>query len=150
MNQDKIMKRRMITAIVLLIITLIALVIFIALFVDESRRVQETYRRQFTTELRHVNEEISIYQKAEGDLDYHYTRITVYMANAGSYAFLIDNFTDKQIVINEISTCLIKYPQQMKGKLDDLQTAVSDILSDLEKGYEEAKTIYESLDLKGK
>ncbi|SDB31112.1 hypothetical protein SAMN02910317_01549 [Ruminococcaceae bacterium FB2012] len=150
MNQDKIMKRRMITAIVLLIITLIALVIFIALFVDESRRVQETYRRQFTTELRHVNEEISIYQKAEGDLDYHYTRITVYMANAGSYAFLIDNFTDKQIVINEISTCLIKYPQQMKGKLDDLQTAVSDILSDLDKGYEEAKTIYESLDLKGK
>ncbi len=150
MNQDKIMKRRMITAIVLLIITLIALVIFIALFVDESRRIQETYRRQFTTELRHVNEEISIYQKAEGDLDYHYTRITVYMANAGSYAFLIDNFTDKQIVINEISTCLIKYPQQMKGKLDDLQTAVSDILSDLDKGYEEAKTIYESLDLKGK
>ena len=150
MNQDKIMKRRMITAIVLLIITLIALVIFIALFVDESRRIQETYRRQFTTELRHVNEEISIYQKAEGDLDYHYTRITVYMANAGSYAFLIDNFTDKQIIINEISTCLIKYPQQMKGKLEDLQTAITDILADLDKGYDEAKAIYESVDLKGK
>ena len=150
MNQDKIMKRRMITAIVLLIITLVALVIFIALFVDESRRVQETYRRQYTTELRHVNEELSIYERAEGDLDYHYTRITVYMANAGSYAFLIENFTDKQITINEISTCLIKYPQQMKGKLSELQTAINDILSDLDKGYDEVRAIYESIDLKGK
>ena len=149
MNQDKIMKRRMITAIVLLIVTLIALVIFIALYVDESRRIQETYRRQYTTELRHVNEEIGIYLKSEGDLDFHYTRVLVYMANAGSYAFLIDNFTDKQIVVNEVSTALIKYPEQMKPKLQELQTAVTDILADLDKGYDELKTLFESINLKG-
>ena len=149
MNQDKIMKRRMIAAIVLLIITFIALVIFIALYVDESRRVQETYRRQYATELRHVNEELNIYLDAEGDFDYHYTRITVYMANAGSYAFLIDNFTQRQIVINEISTCLIKYPEQMKTKLKELQQAVTDILAELDKGDDEAKELYESINLKG-
>ena len=150
MNQDKIMKRRMITAIVLLIITLIALVIFIGLYIDESKKIQDTYRRQYITELRHVNEEITIYNNAEGELDFHYTRITVYMANAGSFAFLIDNFTDKQIIINEISSCLIKYPEQMKTKLDELQTAVNDILASLDKGYDEAKALYESIDLKGK
>ncbi|MBR4554531.1 MAG: hypothetical protein IKO27_02950 [Ruminococcus sp.] len=149
MNQDKIMKRRMITAIVLLVITLIALAVFIGLFIDETHRVQETYRRQYNTELGHVNEEIAIYLDAEGDHDYHYTRITVYMANAGSYAFLIDDFTDKQIIINEISTCLIKYPVQMKTKLEDLQKAIADILSGLDKGYEEAKAIFESVELKG-
>ena len=140
----------MITAIILLIITLIALIIFIALYVDETRRIQETYRRQYTTELRHVNEEIAIYLDAEGDFDFHYMRITVYMANAGSYAFLIDDYTQKQIVINEVSTCLIKYPEQMKTKLEELQKAVTDILADLDKGYDEAKAIYESIDLKGK
>ncbi|MBR6872904.1 MAG: hypothetical protein IKN17_05300 [Ruminococcus sp.] len=149
MNQDKIMKRRMVTAIILLIITLIALIIFIGLYIDETHRVQETYRRQYTTELRHVNEEITIYKAAEGDLDYHYNRITVYMANAGSFAFLIENFTDKQIVINEISTCLLKYPNQMKDKLEDLQQAITDILAELDKGYDEAKAIYESIELKG-
>lgn len=149
MNQDKIMKRRMITAIVLLIITVVILVIFIALYVDETRKVQETYRRQYTTELRHVNEEIGIYLKSEGDLDFHYTRVVVYMANAGSYAFLIDNFTEKQIIINEISTALIKYPKQMKTKLEELQTAVTDILAELDKGYDEAKALFESINLKG-
>ena len=69
---------------------------------------------------------------------------------AGSYAFLIDDYTQKQIVINEVSTCLIKYPEQMKTKLEELQKAVTDILADLDKGYDEAKAIYESIDLKGK
>ena len=40
------MKRRMVRAIVLLVIAIISLVIFIGLYVDEKRRVQETYRAQ--------------------------------------------------------------------------------------------------------
>ena len=38
------MKNRMIRAIVLFIVTLIALLIFIGLYIDEKQRVQETYR----------------------------------------------------------------------------------------------------------
>lgn len=149
MNQDKIMKRRMITAIGVAIVTLIALVIFIGLYVDETRRVQETYKKQYRTELRHVVEEIDIYQQAEGDHELVYKRIMTYMSNAGAFAFLIEDFSDKQIIINEISTLLIKYPVQMEPKLEDLKTAVNDILSDLDKGYDECRELFESIELKG-
>lgn len=149
MNQDKLMKRRMIIAYILLGITVIALIVFIGLYIDETQRVQETYRNQYRTELGHVVEEIDIYNDTEGDRTLVFNRIANYMGNAGAFAFLIEDFEDKQIIINETATALVKYPEQMSGKLDDLKTAVNDILSELDKGYEEADAIVKSLDLKG-
>ena len=149
MNQDKIMKRRMITAICLMIISFIALAVFIGLYIDETHRVQDSYKKQFRTELGHAAEETEIYLDAEGGKDLIYRRITMYMGNASSFAFLIEDFTDQQRIINEVSTALMKYPEQMSGKISDLKTAVNDILADLDKGYDEMKAIFESLDLKG-
>ena len=143
------MKRRMITAIVLLILTLIALLVFIGLYIDETHRVQETYRSQYKTELGHVSEEIAIYLEPEGDKDFIYKRISSYMSCADSFAFLINDFSDRQKTINTITTCLIKYPEQMPDKLEELKTAIDDILAGLDKGYDEIDAIVETIDLKG-
>ncbi len=56
---------------------------------------------------------------------------------------------EKQIIVNELSTCLLKYPDQMKGKLEDVKTAVDDMQQELDKGYEKAKEIVDSVDKKG-
>ncbi|MBR6101721.1 MAG: hypothetical protein IKP95_04775 [Ruminococcus sp.] len=149
MNQDKIMKRRMITAIVLMLICLIALLVFIGLYVDETKRVQEVYRTQYKTELRHVVEEIDIYLEPEGDDDLVYRRVCSYMSNAGAFAFLIEDFSEKQILINQISTALIKYPVQMQPKLEELKQAINDILAELDKGYTELDELFQSIELKG-
>ena len=148
MNQEKIMKRRMVSAIILFIITLIALLIFIGLYVDERHRVQKTYRDQYMTEMRHVSGEIEGYLNTEGGYDTRYSMLIGY-SNAASYAFLLDDFSDKQKIINEVSTALIMYPEQMSGKLTDLKQAVDDILDNLDKGYDEAAEIVASLDKKG-
>lgn len=149
MNQDKIMKRRMVTAIILLIITLIALFVFIGLYVDETHRVQETYRKQYRTELGHASEEISIYLEPEGDHDLIYERVSSYMSCAASFAFLIEDFEEKQVIINQLNTALIKYPVQMKPKMKEVKEAVDDILSDLDKGYDKLSELIGSLELKG-
>lgn len=149
MNQEKIMKRRMITAIILLIITLIALLVFIGLYIDETHRVQETYRKQFKTELGHAREEITSYLDSEGDHELRYRRIISYVSSANGFAFLIDDFTDEQKTINEINTCLMKYPQQMEGKLEELNAAFDDIISDLDKGYDKVDEIVASIDKLG-
>ena len=149
MNQEKIMKRRMISAIVLCIISLIALLVFIGLYVDETHRVQETYRKQYKVELGHAGKEIELYLANKGDVDHRYRRISSYVACADSYAFLIEGFSEEQKTINEVSTCLIKYPEQMSGKLEDLKTAFDDINADLDKGYEEAQAIVDSVDKLG-
>ena len=43
----------------------------------------------------------------------------------------------------------MKYPVQMKEKLDDMRQALSDILDDVDKGYEEAAAVVSSVDKKG-
>ncbi|MBR1739700.1 MAG: hypothetical protein IJ737_05335 [Ruminococcus sp.] len=139
----------MVTAIILLILTLIALLVFIGLYVDETRRVQETYRKQYKTELKHVSEEITYYMEPEGDHELVYQRVSSYMSCAASFAFLIDDFSEQQKAVNEINTCLIKYPEQMAPKMEELKTAVDDILADLDKGYDELEAIIETIDLKG-
>ena len=47
LGQEYIMKKRMVAAIFALIIALAALAVFIALYIDALRRVQETYRTQY-------------------------------------------------------------------------------------------------------
>ena len=61
MNQEKIMKRRMIRAIVLFIFTFIAMLVFIGLYIDETKRTQETYVAQYKDNLMHVSEDITSY-----------------------------------------------------------------------------------------
>lgn len=149
MNQEKLMKKRMWTAIIMFIITLIALLVFIGLYIDETRRVQRTYRKQYRTELRHVSGEIEGYLNTEGGYDTRYSMIIGYMSSAASYAFLIDDFDENQKIINELNTCLIKYPEQMSERLPDVKKAIDDILDDLDKGYEEADTIVDEIYKKG-
>jgi len=148
-NQEKIMKRRMIRAIILFLITLVALIVFIALYVDETKRVQETYRRQYRTNLEKVSEDIESYKNGEGDHELRYMRIVSDMSAANSFAFLLDDFEEKSIIVNELATCIMKYPEQMKTKLDDMDKAVKDILDELDKGYDEAKAVVSSVDKKG-
>ncbi len=149
MNQEKIMKRRMVTAIALCIIAIVGMLVFIGLYIDEKNSVQQTYRSQYHTSLKHVSDDVTSYLEAEGDKEMRYTRLVSDMSNAGSFAFLIDGFTEKQIIVNELSTCLLKYPDQMKGKLEDVKTAVDDMQQELDKGYEKAKEIVDSVDKKG-
>ena len=149
MTQEKLMKHKLVTTVILLIAVLIALLVFIGLYIDETRRVQKTYRDQYATELKHVSGEIEGYLNTEGGYDTRYSMIIGYMSSACSYAFLIDDFTENQKTINEVNTCLIKYPEQMKEKLPELKEAVDHILENLDKGYEEAASIVESIDKKG-
>ena len=143
------MKRRMISAIILFIITSIALLVFIALYMDEVRRVQETYRNQYRTSLGDVVEDIRSYRNGEGDMELRYMRILSDMSGANSFVFLIDDLGDEKKVINEVNTCIMKYPEQMKKKLDELETALQDILDELGKGYDEAKALVDSIDKQG-
>lgn len=145
------MKQRMVWRTILFSITVVALIAFIALYVDETHRVQETYQMRYEDNLERVREDILSYLEAEGDYDMRYTRLTIDMSNAKEFAFLINNFDDKQIIVNELYTVLLKYPEQMQDeeKLNALYVAVGDILSHLDKGYEEAAELVESVDKKG-
>ena len=143
------MKGKLVSTIILLIATLIALLIFIALYVDETHKVQKTYRDQYRTELGHVSGEIEGYLKAEGGHDTRYFMVIGYMSSASSYAFLLDNFTEEQKTMNQLYTCLIKYPEQMSERLEDVKKAVDHILEDLDKGYDEVREIIDSIDKKG-
>ncbi len=71
------------------------------------------------------------------------------MSGANSFVFLIDDLGDEKKVINEVNTCIMKYPEQMKKKLDELETALQDILDELGKGYDEAKALVDSIDKQG-
>lgn len=149
MNQEKLMKRRMISAIIIAVITLIALFVFIGLYIDETRRVQDTYRSQFKINLDHVSEDIDSYLNAEGDLDMRYIRLVNDMSSVNSFAFLIDDFTEQQKAINQINTALIKYPEQMRTKIKELGEVIEDISNDLDKGYKNAFKLIDSIDKLG-
>ncbi len=151
-SQESLMKRRMISAIIMFVITLIALLVFIGLYIDESRRTQETYYIQYTTHLGHVSEDIGSYQNAEGDLDFRYTRIISDMSSADSFAFLLKRLdADEKKTINELNACIMKYPEQMRteAKLTDMKKAVDDIIAELDQGYEEAQALVDSVDKQG-
>jgi phosphate uptake regulator len=143
------MKRRMIRAIILFVITFIALLVFIALYIDETKRVQETYRRQYHTNLTKVSEDIQSYINGEGDWDLRYVRIISDMSAADSFAFLLEMPEKQKRTVNEITTCIMKYPEQMKEKLEELDKAINDMNAELDKGYDEAAAIVASVEKKG-
>ena len=146
------MKKRMIRAFALFGVTFVALLVFIGLYIDETRRVQETYRTQFISNLSHTSKSIEDYLDAEGDFELKYRRILSDMSSADSFAFLLDNLTEQQkITVNQLHSCLLKYPEQMKEqeRLEALQQAVTDLQSNLDKGFEEADALIATIDLKG-
>lgn len=149
MNQEKLMKRRMIRAIILFLITFVALLVFIALYMDETKRVQETYRKQYKANLTKVVTDIDSYTNGEGDMELRYMRIVSDMSAANSFVFLMDCPEEKKKAINEITACLMKYPEQMKTKLEELKTAVNDIIDELDKGYDEVSAVVGAVDKQG-
>jgi len=149
-SQESIMKRRMVSSIILFTITFVAMLVFVGLYIDETKRTQETYYVQYTTNLKHVSEDISSYLNAEGDKDFRYTRIVSDMSSANSFAFLLDRLSEEdKKAVNELNACIMKYPGQMPAKLGDMQKAVDDILAGLDKGYEEAQALVDSIDKLG-
>lgn len=152
MTQEKIMKRRMIRAIVLFVITFVALLVFIGLYIDETRRVQETYRKQFQVNLDHAADSIDSYLNGEGDFDLRYRRILSDISSADSFAFLLTDMTEEhKIAVNELHAALMKYPEQMQEqeRMEDMKQAVEHMQQNLDKGFEEAQAIVDSLDKKG-
>lgn len=152
MTQEFIMKRRMVSAIIFAIITAIALCVFIGLYIDETHRVQETYRTQFTTNLSHALESVDSYLDAEGDFDMRYRRVLSDISSANSFAFLLDQLTDEQkIAMNELHACLLRYPEQMREqqRMEALREAITDMQGNLDKGFEEAQAIVDSVDKQG-
>lgn len=148
-GQEYIMKKKMIRAIVLSVILCIALAVFIGLYIDETKKFQEKCRSQFITCLEKVNGDIDSYTNADGDLDFRYRRLVADMNSVCSFAFLMKDFEEHQKSVNELYTVLLKYPEQMKGKMTELKTAVEDMKANLDKGFEEADAIVDSINKKG-
>lgn len=142
----------MIRAIVLFLISLIALLVFIGLYIDERNRVQETYRTQFNSYLVKASSSIDSYLNAEGDLPLRYRRILSDVSSADSFAFVMTGLTeDQKRSINELHACLLKYPEQMQDlkRLQAMRTALTDMSQNLDKGFDEAAELVAAIDKKG-
>ena len=151
-SQESLMKRRMISAIILFAVAFVALLVFVGLFIDETKKTQDTYYIQYTTNLSHVSEDIDSFLNAEGDKDFRYVRIISDMSSADSFAFLLDRLSDdRKKTINELNACIMRYPEQMQtqDKLTDMKKAVDDILAELDQGYDEAQALVDSVDKQG-
>jgi len=152
MNQEYIMKRKMHRAVIFSVIVTLALIIFIALYIDETRRVQKTYREQFLANLAHTSDSIESYLDGEGDWGLKYRRILSDMSSANSFAFLLDQLSEQQkITVNELNTILLKYPEQMqeKDRLEALHDITEDLQANLDKGFQEAEELISTIDKKG-
>ena len=149
MNQEKIMKAKMITSIVICIAALAGLFVFIGLYMDKSEEVRKTYIAKYMENLSAASEEIDTYLENGKDLPTRYNIIISDMGAARSLVFLIDDYTDEQKAINELHYCLVKYPEQMQGKLEDVKKALDHITENLDKGYREVNEIVDSVDKMG-
>lgn len=124
----------------------------IKLYIDETNRVQETYHAQFITCLNNTSVSIDSYLNADGDFPLRYRQILSDYSNANCFAFLMTGLTEqKKISVNKIHACLLKYPQQMQDKkrLKEMQTAVIDMSQNLDKGFDEATQVADSIYKKG-
>jgi hypothetical protein len=148
-GQEYLMRQKMLRAIVIAIILGIALTVFIALYVAETKRVQETYRAQYNKSLIAVLEDIHSYQNADGDFELRYRMLVADMSTANSFAFLLDDFTERQKSINGLYTVVIKYPEQTQKRIDEVEVIIADLTANLDKGYDEMDEFVASIDLKG-
>lgn len=149
MNQEKIMKAKMLTAIFIALAAVIAAFIFAGLYSDEKTKTQLAYITQYEENISKAADELDKYLKKQTDYDIHYSMVLSDLGAARSLVFLIDGYTDKQKTINELHYCFVKYPEQMSGKLEEASKALHDISDHLDKGYEEAQEIVDSINKLG-
>ncbi len=149
MNQEKIMKAKMITAIVIAIAALIASFIFAGLYYDQRKLNQLTYIEQYETNIAQAAEELDRFNENKTDYDLHYNMAISDLGAARAMIFLVDGKTDEQKAINEIHYCFVKYPDQMRDKLVESAQAFHDIADHLDKGYDEVREIVDSVDRLG-
>ena len=85
MTQEKLIRERIVVRTILLSITIIALVVFIGLYTDEKRHVQEAFTTRYEANLERVQEDILSYLEAEGDYEMRYTRLLTDMSTAKEF-----------------------------------------------------------------
>lgn len=149
MNQEKIMKAKMITAILIAIVSLTAVFIFAGLYFDQCQKNRLAYIEQYEKNIAQAAEEIDMYLEKQTDYDLHYSMVISDLGAARATIFLVDDYTEKQKLINEIHYCFVKYPEQMRDKLDESAQAFHDIADHLDKGYDEVQAIIDSMDKLG-
>lgn len=149
MNQEKIMKAKMVTAIFIALAAVVAVFVFAGLYFDQRRMNRLEYIDQYENNILLAAQEIDKYNEKQTDYDLHYNMVLSDLGAARSIVFLIDDYTEKQKIINELHYCFVKYPNQMREKLDDSSKALHDIADHLDKGYDEAKEIVDSINKLG-
>lgn len=149
MNQEKIMKAKMVTAIFIALAAVVAVFVFAGLYFDQRRINRLEYIDQYENNILLAAEEIDKYNEKQTDYDLHYNMVLSDLGAARAIIFLIDDYTEKQKIINELHYCFVKYPNQMREKLDDSSKALHDIADHLDKGYDEAKEIVDSINKLG-
>ena len=149
MNQEKIMKAKMITAIIIAAASLIAAFIFAGLYSDQKKQNRLGHIDQYEKNLAQAADEIDNYLEKQTDYDLHYNMVLSDLGAARSMIFLISDYTEEQKTINEIHYCFVKYPEQMKDRLKESSEAFRDIAGHLDKGYDEVREIINSIDKLG-
>ena len=149
MNQEKIMKAKMVTAIFIALAAVVAVFVFAGLYFDQRRINRLEYIDQYENNILLAAQDIDKYNEKQTDYDLHYNMVLSDLGAARSIIFLIDDYTEKQKIINELHYCFVKYPNQMREKLDDSSKALHDIADHLDKGYDEAKEIVDSINKLG-
>jgi hypothetical protein len=123
--------------------------VFAGLYSEETKKTREAYITEYEINLQNAVDEIDKYIERQTDYDLHYNMVISDMGAARTLIFLIDDYTEQQKTINELHYCFVKYPEQMSGKLEEASQALNDILDHLDKGYDEAQAIVDSIDKKG-
>ena len=149
MNQEKIMKAKMITAIVIAAASLIAAFIFAGLYFDRCKANRLEYIEQYENSIAQAAEELDYFIAKQTDYDLHYSLVLSDLGAARAMIFLVDGKIDEQKAINEIHYCFAKYPEQMSGRLSEAAQAFHDIADHLDKGYDEVRDIVNSVDRLG-
>ncbi len=149
MNQEKIMKLRMWVAVIVAFGAIATAFIFAGLYSDEKAKVRLTYIDRYEYNLAQTADEIEKYLSKKTDYDIHYNMIVSDMGAARAFVFLIDDYAEEQKTINELYYCFVKYPVQMKEKLEQTGTALTHITEHLDKGYDEVREIVDSIEKLG-
>lgn len=146
------MKRKMISAIIWSLILLIALLVFIGLYIDKTKENKDRFQTHYKNSISDAAEEIDTYLDRKIDYELHYNMVISDLGSARSFIFLIedDEMTEKQKAVNELHYCFVKYPEQMKTKLEAVSTALKDVYDNLDKGYDEIRQVVDSVDKMGK
>ena len=149
MNQEAIMKSKMVTAIVIAFAMLIAAFVFAGLYYDQIKLNRQEYIDEYEKNLAEAADEIDVFLEKQTDFELHYNMALSDLGAARAMIFKIDDKTEEQKAINEILFCFVKYPVQMRERLGESSQAFHDIADHLDKGYDEVRAIVDSIDRLG-